>query len=61
MLISTETETLDIIKDFIALTIIAELDSLYVNTIKGSSIKDRVDGKILYFDIEKEKKTKTKG
>jgi hypothetical protein len=29
MLISSEKETLDLVKDFVALTIIAEFDSLY--------------------------------
>ena len=34
LLISTEKETVEIVKDFVALTIIAELDTLYAHTIK---------------------------
>ena len=53
LLISTETKTIEIVKDFVALTIIAELDSLYALTIKGNTIRDRVDGKVLYIDKTK--------
>ena len=49
-LISSEEKTLDIIKDFVALTIIAELDSLYVKTIKFCSVRERMEGKKLYYD-----------
>ena len=53
-LISTEDKTVDIIKDFVALTIISELDSFYAMTIKANSIRDRVANKILYCDKNKE-------
>ena len=35
LLISSENNTLDIIKDFVALTIIADLDSIYAKTLKN--------------------------
>ena len=33
LLISSEDEALDIVKDFVVLTIIAELDSIYCKTV----------------------------
>jgi hypothetical protein len=58
ILISTESSALEIIRDFVALTIVAELDSIYASTMKSNSIREKVDNKILFYDMQKEKTAK---
>ena len=49
LLISTEDNTLDIIKDFVALFVIAEIDSIYAKTMKNNSMREGIEGRILTY------------
>jgi hypothetical protein len=53
LLISSESKSLDIIKDFVALTVVAQLDNFYALTIHDNTVRERVEGKVMLYDQSK--------